>query len=234
MKIIKYLIIFFKSLTHKKISYSYGGIDALVGNIFKDKRNGFYVDIGCGHPIKNNNTYLLNKNNWYGINIDLDKDNIDLFDIYRSSDLNICTAISDNVGEVDLFFYHSKSSINTINKETANYQKAKVSNIKKVKTDTLNNVLNNSKYNNLQIDLLSIDIEGSEFLALKNFDFNKYNPKVIVVEYLDLSLPALEIKNLNINSAINSEIYKLIVSKNYTLVNMLHSDLVFVNNKFRD
>ena len=146
----------------------------------------------------------------------------------------MCTAISDNVGEVDLFFYHSKSSINTINKETANYQKAKVSNIKKVKTDTLNNVLNNSKYKNLEIDLLSIDIEGSEFLALKEFDFNKYSPKVIVVEYLDLSLPALEIKNLNINSAINSDIYKLIVSKNYTLVNMLHSDLVFVNNKFRD
>ena len=55
-----------------------------------------------------------------------------------------------------------------------------------------------------------------------------------MVEHLDLSLPALEIKNLNINSAINSDIYNLIVSKNYTLVNMLHSDLVFVNNKFRD
>ena len=234
MKIIKYLSIFLKSLTHKRISYSYGGIDALVKNIFKDKNKGFYVDIGCGHPIKNNNTYLLSKKNWFGVNIDLDKDNIDLFNIYRPSDLNITTAISDEVGEVDLFFYHSKSAINTINKKTADYQKAKISNIKKIKTNTLNSVLNNSKYSNLQIDLLSIDIEGSEFLALKNFDFNKYNPKVIVVEYLDLSLPALEIKNLNINSAINSEIYKLIVSKNYTLVNMLHSDLVFVNDKFRD
>ena len=234
MKIIKYLSIFLKSLTHKRISYSYGGIDALVENIFKDKNKGFYVDIGCGHPIKNNNTYLLSKKNWFGVNIDLDIDNIDLFNIYRPSDLNITTAISDEVGEVDLFFYHSKSAINTINKQTADYQKAKISNIKKIKTNTLNNVLNNSKYSNLQIDLLSIDIEGSEFLALKNFDFNKYNPKVIVVEYLDLSLPALEIKNLNINSAINSEIYKLIVSKNYTLVNMLHSDLVFVNDKFRD
>ena len=149
-------------------------------------------------------------------------------------DLNISTAISDKIGEEDLFFYHSRSAINTINKKTAEYQKAKVSNIKKIKTNTLNNVLNNSKYNSLEIDFLSIDIEGSEFLALKEFDFNKFNPKVIVVEYLDLSLPALEIKNLNINSAMNSDIYKLIVSKNYTLVNMLHSDLVFVNNKFRD
>lgn len=234
MKIIKYLSIFLKSLTHKKISYSYGGVDSLVNNIFKNNDKGFYVDVGCGHPVKNNNTYLLNKKGWHGINIDLDNENINLFDIYRPSDQNISTAISDKIGEEDLFFYHSKSAINTINKKTADYQKAKVSSIKKIKTNTLNNVLNNSKYNNLEIDFLSIDIEGSEFLALKNFDFNKYNPKVIVVEHLDLSLPALEIKNLNINSAINSDIYKLIVSKNYTLVNMLHSDLVFVNNKFRD
>lgn len=234
MKIIKYLSIFLKSLTHKKISYSYGGVDSLVNNIFKNNDKGFYVDVGCGHPVKNNNTYLLNKKGWHGINIDLDNENINLFDIYRPSDQNISTAISDEIGEEDLFFYHSKSAINTINKKTADYQKAKVSTIKKIRTNTLNNVLNNSKYNNLEIDFLSIDIEGSEFLALKNFDFNKYNPKVIVVEHLDLSLPALEIKNLNINSAINSDIYKLIVSKNYTLVNMLHSDLVFVNNKFRD
>ena len=234
MKIIKYLSIFLKSLTHKKISYSYGGVDSLVNNIFKNNDKGFYVDVGCGHPVKNNNTYLLNKKGWHGINIDLDNENINLFDIYRPSDQNISTAISDKIGEEDLFFYHSKSAINTINKKTADYQKAEVSTIKKIRTNTLNNVLNNSKYNNLEIDFLSIDIEGSEFLALKNFDFNKYNPKVIVVEHLDLSLPALEIKNLNINSAINSDIYKLIVSKNYTLVNMLHSDLVFVNNKFRD
>ena len=234
MKIIKYLSIFSKSLTHKKISYSYGGVDSLVNNIFKNNDKGFYVDVGCGHPVKNNNTYLLNKKGWHGINIDLDNENINLFDIYRPSDQNISTAISDKVGEEDLFFYHNKSAINTINKKTADYQNAKVSSIKKIKTNTLNNVLNNSKYNSLKIDFLSIDIEGSEFLALKNFDFNKYNPKIIVVEYLDLSLPALEIKNLNINSAINSDIYKLIVSKNYTLVNMLHSDLVFVNNKFRD
>ena len=234
MKVIKYLSIFLKSLTHKKISYSYGGIDSLINNIFKNNNKGFYVDVGCGHPVKNNNTYLLNKKGWHGINIDLDNENINLFDIYRPSDQNISTAISDKTGEEDLFFYHSKSAINTINKKTADYQKARVSSIKKIKTNTLNNVLNNSKYSNLEIDFLSIDIEGSEFLALKNFDFNKYNPKVIVVEHLDLSLPALEIKNLNINSAINSDIYKLIVSKNYTLVNMLHSDLVFVNNKFRD
>lgn len=234
MKIFKYLSVFLKSITHKKISYSYGGIDAIVENIFKDKKKGIYVDIGCCHPIKDNNTYLLNKKGWSGINIDLDPDNINLFNIFRSKDHNVAAAISDEEKDVDLFFYHSKSALNTISKQNADFQRAKISTIKKIRTRTLNEVLDNSKYNNLKIDFLSIDVEGSELAVLKNFNFTKYCPKVIVVEYLDLSLSKLEIKNLNIENVLKSEIYKLIVSKNYTMVNWLHSDLVFLNKDFKD
>ena len=226
--------IFFKSITQKKISYSYGGIDSLILNIFKNKDNGIYLDIGCGHPIKNNNTYLLNKRGWKGINIDLDEDNISLFNTYRKNDLNIATAISDKEGESDLFFYHKRSALNTINKDNAEYQSAKVKTIKKIKTKSLNQVLENSIYKSQKIDFMSVDVEGSEFLILKNFDFKKYSPKVIVVEFLDLSLKKLEIKNLNIENIIKSKIYELIISKGYTLANVLHSDLVFIRNSFRD
>jgi len=230
----KFLRVFIKSLTHKKISYSYGGVDSLVLNIFKNQEKGFYLDIGCGHPIKNNNTYLLNKKGWNGINIDLDEENIDLFNSYRKKDVNLATAVSDKEGEEDLYFYHSKSALNTISKENADFQKAKVSAIKKIKTQTINNIIENSPYKNKKIDFLSVDVEGSELSVLKNFDFKKYSPKVIVVEYLDLSLKKLEIKNLNIDNFLKSDIYKLIVSNNYTLANVLHSDLVFIQNEFRD
>ena len=231
---LKFLKVFLKSFTHKKISYSYGGIDSLILNIFKNQKNGFYLDIGCGHPIKNNNTYLLNKKGWSGINIDLDEENIDLFNSYRKKDVNLATAVSDKEGETDLYFYHSKSALNTISKENADFQKAKVSSIKKIKTQTINKIIENSPFKDRKIDFLSVDVEGSELAILKNFDFTKYSPKVIVVEYLDLSLKKLEIKNLNINNIIKSEIYKLIESNNYTLANILHSDLVFINNNFRD
>ena len=169
-----------------------------------------------------------------GINIDLDPDNINLFNIFRSKDHNVTAAISDEVKDVDLFFYHSKSALNTISKQNADFQRAKISTIKKIQTRTLNEVLDNSKYNNLKIDFLSIDVEGSELSVLKNFNFTKYCPKVIVIEYLDLSLSKLEIKNLNIENVLKSEIYKLVVSKNYTLVNWLHSDLVFAHKDFKD
>ena len=234
MNFYKFLSVYLKSFTNKKFFYSFGGIDNLIQQIFKSQKKGIYIDIGCGHPIKNNNTYLLNKKGWSGINIDLDIDNIELFKIYRPKDLNICAAISDEMKETDLFFYHSRSALNTIDKKTANYQKAKVTSIKKIQTTTLNNVLDESIYNSSNIDFLSIDVEGSELSVLKNFNFHKFKPKVIVVEYLDLSLNKLEIKNLSIQNAMNSEIYKLIISKNYTLANMIHSDLVFIYNDFRD
>ena len=234
MNFYKFLTVYLKSFTNKKFFYSFGGIDNLIQQIFKSQKRGIYIDIGCGHPIKNNNTYLLNKKGWSGINIDLDIDNVELFKIYRPKDLNICAAISDEIKETDLFFYHSRSALNTIDKKTANYQKAKVTSVKKIKTTTLNNVLDQSIYNSSNIDFLSIDVEGSEFSVLKNFNFHKFKPKVIVVEYLDLSLNKLEIKNLSIQHAMNSEIYKLIISKNYTLANMIHSDLVFIYNDFRD
>ena len=94
----------YKIFSEKKISYSYGGIDVLINNIFKKKKFGFYVDVGCNHPIKNSNTYLLSKKGWHGINIDVDPKNIKIFDYARPKDENINMAVSDKKGFEDLYF----------------------------------------------------------------------------------------------------------------------------------
>ena len=223
-----------KKILSKKNYFSFSGVDILIENIFRNQKNGFYIDVGCQHPIKNNNTYLLHKKGWSGINIDLDKDNIDLFNVSRISDDNINIAASNRINEVDLFFFHKKSPINTIDKRTSQFQKAKISSIKKIKTNTLNNIIKSSKYSNTKIDLLSIDVEGHELPVLEGLDFNKYSPNVIVVEYLDLNVSKLEIKNLNIENVINSEIYKFLTLKEYILVNSIYSDLIFIKSDFRD
>ena len=226
--------ILFKKNKYRKISYSYGSVDLLLEHIFKNQSHGFYIDVGCQHPVMNNNTYLFYKKGWNGINIDLDKKNIDLFNFYRKRDLNINFAISSREGERDLFFYHDKSAINTVEKSVANYQRAQVKEIKKVKTKTLNSIIKNSKFKDLTVDFVSIDVEGHELDVIKGFDLKKYKPKVIIIEFLDLSLKKLEIKNLNIKNFLKSEIYQYMIDKNYTLVNLIHSDLIFVNNSFRD
>jgi len=230
----KLLNILFKKYTAKNFFYSYSGIDILIDTIFKNQKKGFYVDVGCSHPIKNNNTYLLHRRGWCGTNIDLDLQNIKLFDYARPKDNNVNSAISDKASEENLYFYHNKSPINTLSQELSSYQKAKVSKIIKVKTVKLNTILENSPFFKHSIDFMSIDVEGLEFKILKYFDFAKYKPKVIVVEFLDTELPKLEIKNLNITNVLKSDIYKLLISKNYTLANWLHSDLVFVSKDFKD
>ena len=232
--IFDYFSLLYKKFFKKKISYSQGGIDLLLNYIFRNKKNGFYIDIGCNHPIKNNNTYLFYKKGWSGINIDLDKKNIDLFKLFRPRDKNINCAISSSDTEQNLFFYHDKSPINTISKLAASYQNAKVKEIRKIKTQTLNSILDNLNLENKQIDFISLDVEGHEFEVMKGLDLKKYKPQIIVLEYLDLTLKQLEIKNLNINNILKSQIYLYLIEQNFSLVNWLHSDLVFVNNKFKD
>ena len=228
--IYNYLNIFYKKFFFKKNYFSFSGVDVVIENIFRNKKKGFYVDVGCQHPIKNNNTYLLHKKGWSGINIDLDQDNINLFNLSRSKDKNICIAASSSISEKDLFFYHNKSPINTIDPKVSKYQKAKVKEIKKIKTNTLNNIFDSLIINENKIDLLSVDVEGHEMDVFYGLDFEKYSPDVIVVEFLDLSLSKIEISSQNINRILESDLYKFIVSKNYTLVNFIYADLVFVKN----
>ena len=233
-KLLLHLNLIHKNKISKKNFFSFSGVDVIIGNIFRKKNNGFYIDVGCQHPIKNNNTYLLHKKGWSGINIDLDKDNINLFNLARPNDDNINIAVSNKVGEAELYFYHAKSPINTIDKKTSEFQKANVSKIKKVKTNTLINIINSSKYSSNEIDLLSIDVEGHEMQVLEGFDFNYYKPNVIVIEYLDLSTKKIEVKNLNVEKLLKNELYKYLTSQNYILANCIYSDLIFINKEFRD
>lgn len=174
---------------------------------------------------------MLYKKGWSGINIDLDKFCIDLFNYNRPKDCNINAAISDNIEETNLYFYHHKSSINTLNKNVSDLQKAKIGAIKKIWTITLNQILNQSKCK--KIDLLTIDVEGNEYKVLKKFDFNKYDPKIIVVEFLDLDAYKWEIPYNNLNKVKKSKIYNLLIKKNYNLVNWVNGDLVFAKKNFK-
>lgn len=230
-KIYIFLNRFFSLNKSYKKSYSQGGMDLILHNIFKNKKKGFYVDVGCQHPIKNNNTFLLHKRGWAGINIDLDKFSIDLFNYNRPKDININAAISDKEEIVDLYFYHHKSPINTLNKNVTLFQKSKIESIKKIKTLSLNKILLDVKCK--QIDLLTIDVEGNEYKVLKNFNFTKYNPKIVVVEYLDLNVKKWEITYNDFNNVKKSKIYSLMIKNKYNFVNWVNGDLVFVKNKIK-
>lgn len=51
------------------------GQDRFVQDVLKNKKNGYFVDIGCGNPELFNNTFVLEKDlDWQGVAIDIEID----------------------------------------------------------------------------------------------------------------------------------------------------------------
>ena len=186
----------------KKKSYSMDKEDLNILNFFKNKKDGFYVDVGCFHPINRNNTHLLYMNNWRGINIDISQFSIDLFNFLRPDDLNYKCVISEKKQNVKIFFQKELSQLSTTNEEQANKVFQGRIKTKVMQAYTLNEILENSKYCNREIDLLDIDVEGADYKVLLGLNFEKYNPKLICIE----------IHNQDIH---NDEIYKFLKNKGY-------------------
>ena len=93
------------------------GEEEKILSYFKKDYKGRYVDIGCFHPTKHSNTSNFYKRKWKGINIDLNPLTIDLFNLARPKDINICAAISNSVKSTDLYFVGDLSSENTLEKK---------------------------------------------------------------------------------------------------------------------
>ena len=222
---VKYIYFYSQYLKSKiklKKSYSNWGIDMMADFFFRNKKEGIYIDIGCHHPLINNNTYPLYKRGWKGINIDIDYGAIDSFNFLRSKDTNIKIAVSDTTGEAELFFYHNRAAKNTLSKEKGFDSKE----IQKIKTSTLNKVIENSIYKDQKINFISIDVEGYELNVLKGFDFKKYKPDLVVLELIQEGMTEFFYQNIvNIQ---NSEVYLYMIKHDYKLINWIHDDLVFV------
>ena len=91
---------------------------------FKKNYKGRYVDLGCFHPTRHNNTFDFYKEGWKGINIDLNPLTIDLFNFARPKDINVCAAISNNNQTKKLYFLGNLSSENTLEKRHTKWLKS--------------------------------------------------------------------------------------------------------------
>ena len=199
--------------------YSQFGEDIILSEILKKEiSNGFYVDVGCYHPKKFSNTYMLYKKGWSGINIDMEEDKISLFNMVRPRDLNVLSPILDKEEEVTLYRYSKYGLGSTIDKKIASETIDNIYDKTIVKTRTLNEVINESPYKDTQIDVLSIDVEGVDFKVLKSLDIKKYSPKVIIIED----------HHKKIEDILETDTFKFLVQNNYILRSWAFYSLIFV------
>ena len=196
-----YNLIIRNKILKKRDTYSQFQEDLFLQKYFKDINDGFYVDIGCYHPVKYSNTALLYNKGWSGINLDLNQTSIDLFNIARRRDKNICAAISNKNESTNFYFDHSLSSINTLNKEFSDFAAKNISfkkhEKKEIKTYTFDSLINNFYLKLNKIDFLNIDAEAHDFEVLEGFNLKKFKPKLICVELYDNKIEIVEKKFVN-------------------------------------
>ena len=175
---------------------------------------GFYVDVGCYHPMKFNTTFQLHrKHNYRGINIDIDDVKIQMFNIRRPKDINICCAVSDSEGIRDIYRPAYNSDISSVERagQVGDWRKSRI------RANTLQNIIDKSTFKNWTIDFLSIDVEGHELAVLKGLDLDLYKPRVICVETWDRT----------IDLVLKSTLYRFLVNKSYILTNWTSLNLIF-------
>ena len=145
----------------KRSQYSQWGEDKYINDFFKDKKKGIYFDIGCFHPLMYSNTCLLYEKGWQGVNIDINPTSIDLFNIARPNDINLCTTISDIKKVFDVFYDDPFSPINTLDKKFYENLKNKFFKERKkttVESMTFKEILEISNIDE-NIDFINIDVE---------------------------------------------------------------------------
>jgi len=204
----------FKLFKNKKKGNYFGefGEDILINRFFRKKNDGFYVDIGCYHPIKGSLTYYLYKKGWRGLNVDLSKVSIDLFKLARPKDYNIHAAVADFDGETHFFENGMINQQNTLENNGANLKKIKIIAFK------LQTLL--EKLNIKHIDFLNVDVEGSDYKVISSLDLNKIRPKMICIEE----------NKYDIKDIINDAIQSFMNSNDYFLFSRIGVSSIYIDS----
>ncbi len=161
--------------------------ELIIRDFFQDRKDGFFVDVGCAWPVKASNTYYLEKHlGWTGIGIDALPDYARGWREKRPGSRFFAVLISDRVADGMPFFKSRGLGLSSVSREIASgksfgsYDEPEEI---EVPMTTLDALLDQEGVE--QVDLLAMDIEGHEAAALRGFDIDRFQPELIVVEGRD-------------------------------------------------
>ena len=197
-----------------KKTYSMYGEDIIIEQFFKNKKKGFYVDIGCYHPLEGSNTYLLFKKGWNGINADVNRLSIELFNRAREKDHNVNLAVSNNKQKLKIYFRKKINMLNTSSKKLAKIHFRNGFQERVINACPLNEIIKKSKFNSKKIDFLNIDVEGKELNVLESLNFSRYKPKLICIEIHNHE----KMYDQNYDYLKRNSVYKFLIRKGYKVI----------------
>lgn len=202
-----------------KFSYSFNGEDRVLEALIKFRitNSGFYVDVGCNHPVFLSNSYLFYRRGWKGICIDANEKIIHKYRYYRPKDLAVCALVSDT-RETRAFYHLTNDVLSTTEPGILkpHLDQGQTFQTSSMKTMLLTDILD-SNHAPLRFDILSIDTEEHDFNVLKSLDFTKYIPTIIIIE----------VENFDPNDPLNNPVVSFLMSRNYRLEGFILTNLYF-------
>jgi FkbM family methyltransferase len=192
--------------------------DAIAYLYLKEKKNGFYIDIGANDGITVSNTYALEQMGWNGVCIEPQPDIFNKLRRFRKCDCyNV--ALSSVSGE-NIEFIKSKdaNALSGFDEGLTDEHKKAIFGGAferiKVTTKTFDNIMKN--YAGMKtIDFISLDVEGYELPILQSINFSEYSFQFITVE----------------ENGHGNEINALLSKNGYKFLMRAGSDMMFVPDK---
>jgi FkbM family methyltransferase len=159
-------------------------------SLFKNQKEpGFFVDIGALDGKRCSNTYSFELVGWKGVCAEAHPFYIDYLKKNRPDSIIVHAAIAAKNKESVTFYTNYLGSLSTLDKRLGGYFKKQYGKnfggFKPVQVPmrTVDSILEENEIES--VDVVSIDVEGTELAVLRGFDLRKYKPRVLVIEAID-------------------------------------------------
>jgi FkbM family methyltransferase len=163
-------------------SYSLNFEDVMLHRLFTGRGPGFYVDVGAGHPRWENDTCALHEAGWRGINVEPNETFFRALQDARPDDRNLCLALSDEVASEILYYEVLGTGLSTCDEALAQAHELRGHKVRlrRVPVSTLAHILDEAGAP--AVDVLKVDVEGLEERVLAGNDWERFRPRVVLVE----------------------------------------------------
>lgn len=208
-------------------SFAQVGEDSILYYLFHNSgmKNISYLDIGTNHPVYGNNTYAFYLFGGKGVCVEPDPSLFTMVKKIRKNDTCLQVGIGLNEQSEADFYVFSNSGWNTFSAEEASLRKASgmpYDKVLKIPLKNINDII--ATHFSSSPDLISIDVEGLDFEILKSLDFNKYAPKVLVIETLRFGETSKAMKH--------EEMIDFVRNNGYFVYADTHVNTIFCKNNF--
>jgi FkbM family methyltransferase len=165
------------------ISYAQHYEDLNLLRCFEAQEHGFYIDVGAGHPVYDNVSLAFYLRGWSGITVEPNPWLAQLSEAVRPRDRQVRSLLGAAEGETTYYLvedFHGPSTTVESHARAALSEYGKRAQAMAMPVTTLAVLC--QRFAPGVIDFLKIDVEGAERAVLEGGDWDRFRPRLVVLE----------------------------------------------------